>query len=67
MSFEGYPATSVAMATLLKFSGLKVVGVPQPKPLYGFSPNFQDVFTPRVSRAEVFGGIQRQLLPWQHF
>ena len=21
--------------------------VPQPKPLYGFSPNFQDMFTPR--------------------
>ena len=35
------------MATLLIFSGLKVVGVPQPKPLHGFSPNFQDMFTPR--------------------
>ena len=31
---------------------LNFVGVPQPKPLHGFSPNFQDVFTARGSRAD---------------
>ena len=32
--------------------GIKPVGVPQPKPLHGFSPNFQGMFTPRGSRAD---------------
>ena len=39
--------TTVAMATLLDFQVLKFVGVPKPKPLYRFSPNFQDMFTPK--------------------
>ena len=25
---------------------LNFVGVPQPKPMHGFSPNYQDMFTP---------------------
>ena len=55
------------MATQV-FRVLKFAGVPQPKPLHGFSPNFQDVFTPRGSRADyVLRGIQLSLLPWQHF
>ena len=100
--FSGYPLTTVAMATLLRFSGLKhcgcsctdfhpifrvylphedlelirfwgvssnicchgntffevlnFVGVPQSKPMHGFSPNlfttgYQDMFTTRGSRA----------------
>ena len=32
--------------------GIKLVGVPQPKPMHRFSPNFQDIFTPRGSRAD---------------
>ena len=36
--------------------------------MHGFSPNFQDMFTPRESRADwVLGGILQQLLPCQHF
>ena len=31
------------------------MGVPQPKPMYGFSPNFQGMFIPRGSRTD-FGG-----------
>ena len=31
---------------------LMFVGVPQPKPMHGFSPNFQGMFTPRGSRAQ---------------
>ena len=34
------------------FLVLKVVTVPQPKPLHGFSPNFQGMFIPRGSRAD---------------
>ena len=50
------------------FRVLKFVGVPQPKPLYGFSPNFQDMFSPRGSTADlVLVGIRLPLLPWQHF
>ena len=29
------------------------MGVPQPKPLYGFSPNFQNMFTPSGYRADL--------------
>ena len=44
---------SVVMATLLRFSGLKLcVGVPQPKPMHGFSSNFKDMSTPRGSTAD---------------
>ena len=50
--FWGSLATTVAMATLLRFLGVKVVGVLQPKPLHGFSPNFQGLFTPRGSRVD---------------
>ena len=45
-------------------AGIKFVGVPQPKPLHGFSPNFQGMFTPRGSRADL--AFRQQLLPWQH-
>ena len=31
---------------------LTFVGVPQPKPMHGFSPNFQDMLTKTGSRAE---------------
>ena len=50
--FGGYPVTTVAMATLLNLSGLKIVGVSQTKPLHRFSPNFQGMFTSRGSRAD---------------
>ena len=33
-------------------AGIKLVGVPQPKPMHGFSPNFEDMFTPRGSRPD---------------
>ena len=33
------------MVTLIRSFVLKFVGVPQPKPMHGFLPNFQDVFT----------------------
>ena len=33
------------------------VGVPQPKPLHRFSPNFQDMFVPRGSRADYVLGV----------
>ena len=49
--FGGYPVTTVAMVTLLIFSGLKVLDVSQPKLLHEFS-NFQDMFTPRGSTAD---------------
>ena len=42
----GYPVTTVAMATLLRWV-VKLVAVPQPKPMNGFSPNFQGMFTTR--------------------
>ena len=43
--------------------------IPQTKPMHGFSPNFQDMFTPRGFGAvfKVLGVIWQQLLPWQHF
>ena len=49
------------------FSGLKLVGVPQPKHMHGFSQNFQDMFNPRGSRADYVLGVTWQLLllPWQ--
>ena len=34
------------------FGGLTFVDVPQPKPMYGFSPNFQGMLTKTGSRAE---------------
>ena len=41
-----FPCAVRAMA------GIKLVDVPQPKPLHGFSPNFQGMFNPRGSRAD---------------
>ena len=32
--------------------GIKLVGVPHPKQLHEFSPNFEGMFTPRGSRAD---------------
>ena len=56
---EGY------LATLKGFSDfwvVKSVRVSQPKSMHGLSPNFQDMFTPRGSRADyVFGGTWQQL------
>ena len=44
------------------------VDVPQPNPMHGFSQDFEDMFIPRLSRADKFlGGICQELLPWQHF
>ena len=44
------------------------MGLPQPKPMHRFLPNFQGMFTPRGSRADkVLMDIWQQLLPWQHF
>ena len=41
------------------FRVLKIVGVPQPKFLHRFSPNVQDMFIPRASRADkVLEGIR---------
>ena len=48
----GYLGTTVAMATLLRFLVLKFVGVLQPKPKHGFSPNIPGMFIPRGSRAD---------------
>ena len=43
---------------VITVAGVKFVGVPQPKPMHGFLPNFQDMLTPVGSRADqVFGGI----------
>ena len=41
-----------AVRVVAVVAGIKLVGVPQPKPLYEFLPNFQDMFTPRGSRAD---------------
>ena len=44
------------------------MGVPQPKPVHGFLPNFQDMITPTGSRADdLVKGMWPQLLPLQHF
>ena len=41
---------------LVAVSSIKFVGVPQPKPMHGFSPNFQAMFNQRESRADsVYG------------
>ena len=41
----------VVPGAILAAAGIKFVGVPQPKPMYGFSANFQYMFTSRGSRA----------------
>ena len=33
-------------------AGMKLVDVPQPKPIHRFSPNFQSMFNPRGSRVD---------------
>ena len=44
------------------------MGVPQPKPMQGFSPKFQDMLTERGSKADwVLEVIWKNLLPWQCF
>ena len=47
--------TNVAMATLLKLWVLKFVDMSQPIPVHRFSPNIQDMFTPKGSRADYSG------------
>ena len=42
------------------------MGVPQPKPMHRFSPNFQGMLTETESRADKVLGVWQQLLPWQH-
>ena len=43
------------------------MGVPRPKLIHGFSPNFEDMLTETGSTAEwVLDGIGH-LLPWEHF
>ena len=39
------------------------MGVPQPKPLHGFSPNFQGMFTPRGSRADYMATTVAMVTP----
>ena len=45
------------MTTLLNFRVLKSVGVPQPKNMHRFLPNFQAVCTPRGSRGGKVLGV----------
>ena len=47
----GYPVTTVTMATLFSFLGLKVCGCSTDH-LCGFLPNFQEMFITRGSRAD---------------
>ena len=48
----------IVVTCAVQAAGIKLVGVPQPKPMHGFPPNFQGMFTPRGSRADyVLGGI----------
>ena len=54
--------------TFKVFWVLTFVGIPQPKPMHGFSPNFQDMLTETGSTAEfVLEGIRQHLLPCQCF
>ena len=41
-----------AVRAAVAAAGMNFVGVPQPKPLHGFLPNFQGMFTSRGSRAD---------------
>ena len=41
-----------AAVALAAAAGIKLVGVPQPKPMHEFSPNFQGMFTPRGCRGD---------------
>ena len=50
LGFGSYLARAVVMATLLTFSVLKFMGIPQPEPMHRFSPFFQDMFNPSESR-----------------
>ena len=43
------PCTVRAVAV----AGIKLVGIPQPKPMHRFLPNFQGMFTIRESRADM--------------
>ena len=37
---------------VVAWAGIMLVGVAQPKPMHGFSPNFQGMFNPREFRAD---------------
>ena len=50
---------------LLHILVLNFVGVRNPKPMHGFSSNFQDMFYPRGFKVTYVLGII--LLPWQCF
>ena len=47
----GYLVTNAVMATLKDFWVLEFVGVPQPKPIHKFSPNFGRFMTTTVAMA----------------
>ena len=47
----GVSCNNCCHGNILDLRMLKFVGVLQPKPLHGFLPNFQDMFTPKGSRA----------------
>ena len=51
--------TCAVQVSAVVVAGIKLVGIPQPKPMYLFSPNFQGMFTSRGSRADLgFGRYQ---------
>ena len=49
--FLGVSGNNCCHGNTFKIFSLKIC-VPQPKPLHGFSPNFQGMFTPIESRAD---------------
>ena len=58
----GVSGNSCYYGKAFKFLALNFVGVRKPKAMNGFSPNFQHMFNPRVSKAEyVLGSIWQQL------
>ena len=44
-------AVGIVVTCTVQAAGIKLLGIPQHKEIHGFSPNFQDIFTPRGSRA----------------
>ena len=50
------------------FEVLNFVGVPQFKPMHGFSPSYHDMFNPRGSRAEIcFGAYLVEMATLSYF
>ena len=45
-------AVPCAVQVMALAAGIKLVGVPQSKSIHRFSPHFQDILTPRGSRAD---------------